>query len=84
MLKLMSKKIFTILRSKFYTSHLHSMYLKETHALYVISTIVSLAGPSKNYYLTLVMLNILCTTLLPSFQPVYLQYSSYKHVFSSS
>ena len=32
--------------------------------------------------ITLVMLNILCTTLLPNFYPVNLQHSNCEHVFS--
>ena len=40
--------------------------------------------PSKDdlISLTLVMLTILCTTLLPNFNPVKLKHSSCKHLFS--
>ena len=34
------------------------------------------------FFLTLTMLNILCTTLLPKFYPVNLQHSSYLHVYT--
>ena len=31
-------------------------------------------------FLTLAMLKLLCTTVLPNFYPIYLQHSSYKHM----
>ena len=33
--------------------------------------------------LTLVMLDVLCTTLIPSFYQIHLNYSNYYHVFTS-